>query len=215
LAAENNIAISTDSALSSSNSVYTDALDGFSLTVPAGWQLGTGDALGGAASSDPKARFSNAAGLQRVVAFIPPSTSDVNLAITVRTPSADFTSLGSFGTAQQWAESLISAMDRSYMLKKTAPQNGRGAVSSGGEAVPIAKLVDVKDKNGQYIVRYTVSREGSPTRVVISAVALGVSPRSGVRRFYTINGSCTTETEGKFGEILQTAVASFTAPSSV
>ena len=101
------------------------------------------------------------------------------------------------------------------MLKKTAPQNGRGAVSSGGEAVPIAKLVDVKDKNGQYIVRYTVSREGSPTRVVISAVALGVSPRSGVRRFYTINGSCTTETEGKFGEILQTAVASFTAPSSV
>lgn len=101
------------------------------------------------------------------------------------------------------------------MLKKTAPQNGRSSMMSGGEAVPIAKLVDVKDENGQYIVRYTVSREGSPTRVVISAVALGVSPRSGVRRFYTINGTCTTETEENFGGILQNAVASFTAPSSV
>jgi len=194
--------------------VYTDTLDGFSLTVPAGWQLATGGALGGAAASDPKQRFSNAAGLQRVVAFIPPSTPDVSLAITVRTPAADFTSLGSFGTAQQWAESLIASMDRSYMLKNKSPQNGRDPVLSGEEAVPTAKLVDVKDANGQYIVRYTVSKEGSPTRLVISAVALGVSPRSGVRRFYTVNGSCTAETEGKFGEILQNAVASFTAPSS-
>lgn len=100
------------------------------------------------------------------------------------------------------------------MLKNKSPQNGRDPVLSGEEAVPTAKLVDVKDANGQYIVRYTVSKEGSPTRLVISAVALGVSPRSGVRRFYTVNGSCTAETEGKFGEILQNAVASFTAPSS-
>jgi hypothetical protein len=134
--------------------------------------------------------------------------------VTVRTPSADFTTLGSFGTAQQWGESVVVAMDRSYMLKKTAPKDGRGAsgISSSGEPVPIAKLIDVKDENGQYIVKYTVSKAGSPTRVVISAVALGVSPRSGVRRFYTVNGTCTAETEGKYGEILQKAVASFTAP---
>ncbi len=109
------------------------------------------------------------------------------------------------------------------MIKKTAPQNGRSAAgsttttttNSAGEGVPRATLIDVKDENGQYIVRYTVSKEGSPTRVVVSAVALGVSPRSGARRFYTINGSCTAETEGKFGEILQQAVASFTAPNTV
>lgn len=173
--------------------------------MPQGWAQGTGGPLGGMDPNDKRAAYSNAAGLQRVVAWVPSTTPDVSLAITVRTPAADFTTLGSFGTAIQWGESLVASMDRSYLLK--VPQTGKG-LFSGGEPATVAKLVDVKESNGQYIVQYTVSREGSPTRVVVSAVALGASPK-GLRRFYTINGSCTAETEGQYFDVLKEAVASF------
>jgi hypothetical protein len=195
-----------------SSALYTDPLDGFSLTVPAGWAQGSGGAVGGMDPNDKRARFSNAAGLQRVIAFLPPGTPDVNLAITVRTPSADFTSLGSFGTAQQWGEGVVSSMDRSYVRRTS--QTGRGLFSGGAsEPYTEASLVDVAEASGggQYVVKYKVAQEGAPTRVVVSAVALGVSPK-GIRRFYTINGSCTEETAGKYGAALEAAVASFTAP---
>ena len=166
--------------------------------------MGTGGGIG-MDPNDFRAAYSNAAGLQRVIAFVPEATPDVNLAITVRTPAADFTSLGSFGTAIQWGESLVASMDRSYLLK--VPQTGKG-MFGGGEPATVAKLVDVKESNGQYVVQYKLSKDGSPTRVVVSAVALGQSPK-GLRRFYTVNGSCTEETEGQYWDVLNKAVASF------
>ena len=141
----------------------------------------------------------------------PTSSDDVNLAVTVRTPAADFTSLGSFGTAQQWGEGVVTAMDRSYLLKRRS-KTGSGLFGKGEEAVTVAKLLEVKESKGQYIVKYTVEREGSPKRVVVSAVSMGVTPR-GLRRFFTVNGSCTAETEAEFGDVLMTAVATFQPPT--
>ena len=73
-------------------------------------------------------------------------------------------------------------------------------------------MLEVKESKGQYIVKYTVEREGSPKRVVVSAVSMGVTPR-GLRRFFTVNGSCTAETEAEFGDVLMTAVATFQPPT--
>ena len=106
--------------------VYADEKDGFTLAIPAGWSQGTGD-LNRSGASEQKSRFSNAAGLQRVVAWVPPTAPDVSLAVTIRTPGADFTSLGSFGTAQDFGGNVVVAMDRSYLLK-----GGEWARKAGG-----------------------------------------------------------------------------------
>ena len=89
---------------------------------------------------------------------------------------------------------------------------GGASASPPKDPVTVAKLVDVKEgENAQYIVKYTVSQEGAPTRYVVSAVALGTSPK-GLRRFYTINGSTTAEKEQEFGKALERAIESFQVP---
>lgn len=195
------------SSFSEPSTVYTDPLDGFTITVPEAWLLGGDGTLGpDNGSSDPRSRYSNAAGLQRIVAWVPPAASDVSLAVTVRTPSADFTSLGSFGTASDFGEHVVSMLDRSYLLRSPA------WVRRDGEEITTAKLLEAKESAGRYIIEYTVSKEGAPTRIVTSAVAMGTSPK-GLRRFFTVNGSCTAEQHEKFGAAVRTAVESFQPPA--
>jgi len=185
---------------------YSDPQDGFSIEIPSGWSQGSGN-LGSMDPSDPRSRFSNAAGLQRVVAWLPPGTPDVSLAITVRTPGADFTSLGSYGTAQDFGERIIAQTDQSYLLRGPA-----WARKQGGEAPTVARLVSAEEIDGKYIIEYTVGKEGMPTRFVVTAVALGTSP-TGLRRFFTVNGSCTETEMAGYGTALRDAVTSFTPPA--
>jgi hypothetical protein len=64
--------------------VYSDEQDKFSIAVPAGWAQGTGSIGEAGALTTNQARFSNAAGLRRVVAFFPEGKPDVSVAITVQ-----------------------------------------------------------------------------------------------------------------------------------
>lgn len=74
-----------------------------SITVPAGWEQGTG-AIGEAGTlTSNQARFSNAAGLRRVVAFVPPGNPQVSVAVTVQFIGPDYTQLSSFGKADDFA----------------------------------------------------------------------------------------------------------------
>ena len=74
-----------------------------SITVPAGWEQGAG-AIGEAGTlTSQQARFSNAAGLRRVVAFVPAGKPQVSVAVTVQFIGPDYTKLGSFGTATDFA----------------------------------------------------------------------------------------------------------------
>lgn len=41
--------------------------------------------------------------------------------MVVTTPGADYTSLASFGTSQDFGANLVTSMDRSYLLKKGKP----------------------------------------------------------------------------------------------
>ena len=50
-------------AAAASREAYVDAQDKFSIVVPSGWEQGSGDMSG------PQDRFSNAAGMRRVVAW--------------------------------------------------------------------------------------------------------------------------------------------------
>lgn len=173
---------------------YSDDLDGFSILVPAGWALGTGDL--GQKKMD---RFSNAAGMQRVVGFYPALNPDrASIAITVKTPGADYTGLGSFGSAIDFGEKLVVSMDRSYMTK-------------GDPNMPVvtAKLISAKESSGKYVIEYETAKPGDATRRVWTSVCFGENPK-GLRRFYTVTGSCTVEQTKQLGPMLLKAVDSFT-----
>lgn len=208
-------AIDSTNGTSSNSNGYVDAEDGFTIRVPAGWIKGTGMLGDGdsssQSSSNNRSRFSNASGLQRLVAWVPPdatnSNAAINLAVTVKTPAADYTSLGSFGSASDFGQNIVNMLDRSYLLK--GPQWLRR--QGDEENVTAAKLLSASESKGRYLFQYTVSKSGSPTRVVYSAVAMGTSP-SGKRRFYTVNASCPEDNYEEFGAILQNAVQSFNPP---
>lgn len=186
---------------------YADPQDGFTIFVPDGWQQGTGN-LGETAADSRRSQYSNAAGMQRVVAFYPEAASgNASVAVTIQPLSADFTGLGSFGTALDFGSSLVGSMDQSYLLRR------RGILQGGKqEGLTVAKLVDAKEASGNYLITYDVSKGGEPSRRVFTAVAIGTAP-NGFRRFFTVNGSCMASDYEMYGGMLQQAVESFRAPN--
>lgn len=182
------------------SSEYVDPEDGFRIVVPTNWLIGTGQLGEGKQSI-----YSNAAGLQRVVGWTPmPETSgsrqDTSISITIKTPGADYTSLGSFGSATDFAEKLISQMDTRYML--------RGFGNKHNVPITTATLIDARESKGKYFIEYKVSKSHEPTRLVWSCVAMGTTPR-GQRRFFTVNATCREEDKAVYASVLKQCVESF------
>ena len=179
--------------------LYTDAVDGWRIEVPANWTQGEGS-LG----NKKQDRFSNAAGMQRVVGWVSPTSQTTSLAVTAKTPGADYTGLGSFGKVDDWAENLIATIDRSFMAR---------ARFGGKDAPPIvtAKLVGAKEVGSgdgkKYVVEYVTTKTGEPTRHVFTAVCFGET--GNLRRFYTVTASCVEEEYSSVGDGLRTSVSSF------
>eukprot|EP00890_Picochlorum_soloecismus_P003687 jgi/Picsp_1/4319/NSC_01827-R1_domain-containing protein len=174
---------------------YEDVDNGFAISFPSGWLLGKGD-IGGT-----KSRFSNGAGLQQVFAWYPPTeemVSGKSLAVTVKSAGPDYTSLGSFGTAEQFAENLIAQMDQSYLRKK---------LGNAGSIITSARLIQSEEKQNKYIIEYEVSKTKEPVRRVWTSVSLGKSS-SGVPKFYTATGSCKEEDVEVVGPLLRASVES-------
>ncbi|CAI5954257.1 unnamed protein product [Closterium sp. NIES-65] len=71
--------------------------------------------------------------------------------------AADFTSLGSFGTVDAFAETLVNGLDRSWQ-----PSPGQKAV-----------LLGAKSANDAYLVEYTLQKPSEPCVHLYSAVATG------------------------------------------
>lgn len=181
--------------------VYHDELDGFSIHVPRGWIMGNGSL--GEKRTD---RFSNAAGMQRVLGWVPVSdgipseSAATSIAVTIKTPGADYTGLGSFGTPQDFGEKLVASIDRSYMA--------RGLGRRDGDPVITAKLFSAKESRGRYVIEYETGKTGEPTRHVWTLVCFGENQK-GLRKFYTVTASCTNEHVTEFQEILSNALDSF------
>ena len=56
-----------------------------------------------------------------LVWFPPEAGTDVNVSVVITTPGADYTSLASFGSAQDFGSNLVASMDRSFMRGKGRP----------------------------------------------------------------------------------------------
>ncbi|CAI5952887.1 unnamed protein product, partial [Closterium sp. NIES-65] len=112
----------------------------YTFQVPAGW-----------------VRSEGTAGVRQVIAFHPPDRTDANVTILITPLAADFTSLGSFGTVDAFAETLVNGLDRSWQ-----PSPGQKAV-----------LLGAKSANDAYLVEYTLQKPSEPCVHLYSAVATG------------------------------------------
>ena len=53
----------------------------------------------------------------RTMTWYPEGGTDVNVTVVITTPGADYTALGSFGSASDFGTNLVQSMDRSYELR--------------------------------------------------------------------------------------------------
>ncbi|CAK9854871.1 unnamed protein product [Sphagnum jensenii] len=155
--------------------LYEDSGDKFSLLVPQEWSKGEG----------------LASGQRKVTAFFPVDDSFTNVNVVITGLGADYTSLGSFGTADAFAENLVNSLDRSW---KKPP----------GQA---AKLINSRSREGMYYVEYTIERPGERKRHLLSVV--GIGSNGWVNRLYTVSGQFWEEDADKYKPSLEKIISSF------
>lgn len=61
----------------------------------------------------------------------PQAGTDTNVTVIITNVGADFTSLGSFGSAEGFGSNLVSSMDRSFLLRKAINKDSVQARSCG------------------------------------------------------------------------------------
>lgn len=146
----------------------------YSFLVPQDWEMGEG-----------------VLGTRKLVAFHPPEDLQTNVSILITPLSADFTSLGSFGTADNFGETLVNGMDRSWQ-------------KNPGQA---AKLITTKSVNGKYFVEYTLQKPGEPKLHMLSIVGVGVNVW--YNQLFTLTAQFLEEDSAKFKGPLEKVVSSF------
>ncbi|BDA43729.1 PsbP domain-containing protein 3, chloroplastic [Coccomyxa sp. Obi] len=175
---------------------FEDASDKFKISVPEGWVAAQGAAPGNKG-------FSGATGTRRALAWYPEGGTDTNVTVLVTNVGADYTALGSFGSADSFGENLIASLDRSFLL--------RGGFNRP-QSVQKAKLLDAKSRSGMYFLEYTVQKpEETEPRHFLSAVALGFNGR--YNRFYTLTAQCPEADVPTYRSTLEGVINSFRPPA--
>ncbi|CAH9093443.1 unnamed protein product [Cuscuta europaea] len=162
--------------------VYTDDVNKFKVSIPSDWEIGSGEGDG----------------VRSLIAFYPqePSSSsnDVllpSVSIMITTLGADFTTLGSFGRVDAFADNLVSGLDRSWKRPPGVK----------------AKLIDCKSANGLYYIDYTLQNPGQSMQHLFTV--LGIANNGLYNRLYTVTGQCVDEETEKYCAKVEKAVASF------
>jgi len=179
-----------------SPTTYEDTVDHFSIQVPAGWQSAQGNL------TPPP--YGATVGSRRALAFYPTGrdVNEVNISVVITNVSVEFTKLGSFGNAAQFATNLVNSLDRSYLLRNLKP---------GDEPPQVAKLVDYEDRGSgsQYYIDYTIARPvaNTPTRHLLSTVQIGNNGT--YNRLYTVTAQCNDTEMAQLRPVLTEALKSF------
>ncbi|XP_062030075.1 psbP domain-containing protein 3, chloroplastic [Rosa rugosa] len=154
--------------------VFTDDVNKFQISIPLDWQVGAGEP----------------SGFKSVTAFYPEAGfSSISVVITGLGP--DFTKMESFGKVEEFAETLVSGLDRSWQ---------RPAGVS-------AKLIDCKSSKGLYYIEYSLQNPGDSMKHLYSA--LGMASNGWYNRLYTVTGQFAEEESDKYSSKIEKAVKSF------
>ncbi|CAG9462206.1 unnamed protein product [Pedinophyceae sp. YPF-701] len=135
--------------------VYEEGL--VSLTIPEGWIQSTAQISSGG---------------RRTVVWFPKDADPNDLSVSLVTTglSADFTGLGSFGSATDFGQGLVNQMDQAYLAR------ARGTLSRPApkiDQVQVCKLIDAKQTRGMYTVEYSIKKPQEELKVVTEAIAAG------------------------------------------
>ncbi|XP_015884130.1 psbP domain-containing protein 3, chloroplastic isoform X1 [Ziziphus jujuba] len=155
--------------------LYTDDVNKFKILIPKDWKVGTGEPNG----------------FKSVTAFYPGEASSSNVSVVITGIGPDFTKMESFGKVEEFAETLVSGLDRSW-------QRPPGVT---------AKLQDSKAKNGFYYITYSLQNPGESRRYLLSA--LGMSSNGYYNKLYTVTGQFVEEESEKYSTQIEKAVTSF------
>lgn len=139
---------------SEADRIYTDDVNKFKIAIPQEWQVGAGEPNG----------------FKSVTAFYPQEDSSSNVSIVITGLGPDFTRMESFGKVDEFAETLVSGLDRSW-------QRPPGVA---------AKLIDCKSANGFYYINYSLQNPGEARRYLYSAI--GMASNGWYNRLYTVTG---------------------------
>ncbi|KAK9748459.1 hypothetical protein RND81_02G059100 [Saponaria officinalis] len=157
--------------------LFSDDVNKYNISIPQDWEVGVG-------GTD---------GIKSITAFYPnndsAASSNVSVAITGIGP--DFTRLESFGKVDEFAESLVNGLDRSW-------QRPPGVA---------AKLIDCRAKSGLYYVEYTLQNPGDSKRHIYSAI--GMASNGWYNRLYTVTGQYVEDEADKYSSKIEKAVQSF------
>ncbi|TKY75366.1 PsbP domain-containing protein 3 [Spatholobus suberectus] len=155
--------------------VYTDDENKFKIEIPQEWQVGTGESNG----------------FKSITAFYPTDASNSNVSVVITGLGPDFTRMESFGKVDEFAQTLVSGLDRSW-------QRPPGVA---------AKLIDCKSSNGIYYIDYSLQNPGESRRYLYSAI--GMASNGWYNRLYTVTGQFVEEETDKYASKIQKVVASF------
>nr|AKM76625.1 photosystem II reaction center PsbP family protein [Melianthus villosus] len=154
---------------------YIDDVNKFKILIPQDWQVGTGEPNG----------------FKSISAFYPEEDTASNVSIAITGLGPDFTRMESFGKVDEFAESLVGGLDRSW-------QRPPGVA---------AKLIDCKSSKGLYFINYSLQNPGESCRYLFSAI--GMASNGWYNRLYTVTGQYTEDVSEKYGSKIQKAVGSF------
>ncbi|KAI3938089.1 hypothetical protein MKW98_018645 [Papaver atlanticum] len=155
--------------------VYSDETNKYNIMVPEDWQVGQGKDNG----------------LRALTGFYPQVASESNVSVFITLLGADFTRMESFGKVEEFAETLVSGLDRSW-------QRPPGAA---------AKLISCKSSNGFYNIEYTLQKPGESCRHIFSKI--GMANNGYYNRLFTVTGQFMEEETDKYSSNVQKTVSSF------
>ncbi|KAF3446934.1 hypothetical protein FNV43_RR12114 [Rhamnella rubrinervis] len=168
--------INTNTDVEEGFRVYTDDVNKFKILIPQEWQVGAGEPNG----------------FKSVTAFYPiEEVSSCNVSVVITGLGPDFTKMESFGKVDEFAETLVGGLDRSWQRPP--------GVS--------AKLKDCKASKGFYYINYSLQKPGESCRYLYSA--LGMSSNGYYNKLYTVTGQFVEEESEKYSSKIYKAVASF------
>ncbi|CAM8895549.1 unnamed protein product [Rhodiola kirilowii] len=170
--------------------VYTDNVNKFKISIPNDWQVGAGEPNG----------------FKSITAFYPEETSTSNVSVVITGLGADFTRLESFGKVDEFAETLVSGLDRSWQRPPGVTAKLVDCKSSKDNPLFLLHIVDAH-RAGFYYIEYSLMNPGESKKHIYSAI--GMASNGWYNRLYTITGQFVEEESEKFGSEIQKAVASF------
>jgi hypothetical protein len=157
---------------------FVDKASRVSFSVPESWELSENELQGG----------------RRLVAAVDPSDNDLNAFVAFTPIQADYPSLGSFGTIDYVAGTILPECNKALCTLDTDGVEG--------------KMLEQAVVRGNYIFDYTIATSGQPTRHLRTVFSIQTEEGRG-KALITLTAQCLQSKHTAAQETLKAVCDSF------